>query len=85
MIEKLAFITIFCSSLLFSEKPFVKVRLDGQMGNQMFEIAACCALAWENGAEPVITDLQLQNTTYKRFFTRFLPMAPKKKTHIHLG
>lgn len=44
-------------SLNAGERPFVTVNLEGQFGNQCFQIATTCAYAWENDFEPIFPDL----------------------------
>lgn len=54
---------LLCTTLLvFSninaeEKPYVTGSILGGLGNQMFEVATTCALAWDHGAEPYFPDL----------------------------
>lgn len=39
------------------EKPFVIASVYGQLGNNFFEIATACALAWDHNADPYFPDL----------------------------
>ena len=69
-------VAFLCSALmLFSsvnaeEKPFVIGSILGGLGNQMFEVAATCALAWDNGAEP--------------YFPDFIPLLPYSESLRHV-
>ena len=56
MIRKFIFAVIFFSGPLLA-KDFVTAHVMGQLGNQMFIIAATEALARENGAEAIFPDL----------------------------
>lgn len=49
-------VTLWLSSLL-NAKPFVMGNLEGQLGNQLFQIAAAVSLALDNDAEAVFPDL----------------------------
>lgn len=57
------FLFLFVFSACFAEdpKPFVIGKLKGQLGNQMFEIAAALSLAQDNGAEAYFPDLSEQD------------------------
>lgn len=53
---------LYAALLLFAsmpagEKPYVVGSILGGLGNQMFEIATTCAVAWDNNAEPYFPDL----------------------------
>lgn len=66
---------LFAISLLFShvnaaEKPYVIGRILGGLGNQMFEVATTCALAWDNGADP--------------YFPDFIPCVPHSESLRHV-
>lgn len=45
------------SSLNPNQKPFVTCLFDGQLGNQMFEIATTLAYAWDNNMDACFPDL----------------------------
>lgn len=47
---------IACTALI-GEEPFVIGVFNGRLGNQLFNVAATCALAWDHGAEPCFPDL----------------------------
>jgi len=52
-------IFLFVPFLIFSQ-PFVTAELQGQLGNQMFIIAAAVSLALDCNAEPIFPDLMTQ-------------------------
>ena len=59
------FTTIIFSAVVgisscLNAKPFVSIMLKGQLGNQMFQIAAATSLALDNGAIAVCPDLVTQ-------------------------
>lgn len=58
------------SSLSAEERPYVIGSILGGLGNQMFEVATTCALAWDHGAEP--------------YFPDFIPLAPYSQSLHHV-
>lgn len=52
------YILFFMTGVSLWGEPYVVGRIMGQLGNQMFIIAATCSLAWEHGAKPVFPDLE---------------------------
>lgn len=52
------------------EKPFVTAKIYGQMGNNLFQVATACALAWDNGAEARFPDFDPASTSYQHLFFR---------------
>lgn len=48
---------LFFLNVHAGNKPYVIGSTLGGLGNQMFEVATTCALAWDNGAEPYFPDL----------------------------
>lgn len=67
-------------------KPYVIGSLLGQLGNQFFEIATTCAVAWDNGAEPYFPDLASQNSTdYQHMFFRFNTRPPSQTIEFECG
>jgi FkbM family methyltransferase len=44
--------------------PYVSARIYGRLGNNLFQIAAASAAAWDNGAEPVFPDLDPTSEQY---------------------
>jgi hypothetical protein len=59
------------------EKPFVSSHLMGYLGNQMFQIAAASALAWDNNAIPWFPELQ-GSEVHKHVFFRCNSATPKE-------
>lgn len=45
-----------CRETCENDKSYVIGSLLGQLGNQLFEVATACALAWDNGSEPYFPD-----------------------------
>jgi hypothetical protein len=71
--KKLSFLCIVLllfSSLSAEDKRYVTGSILGGLGNQMFEVATTCALAWDNGAEP--------------YFPDFIPLLPHSKSLHHV-
>lgn len=71
------------SSVNAKDKPYVVGSILGGLGNQMFEVATTCALAWDNGAEPYFPDYiphlpYSQSSLYHVFF-RCALYPPKNK------
>lgn len=66
----------FCTALLLfssvhaEDKLYVIGSILGGLGNQMFEVATTCALAWDNNAEP--------------YFPDFIPLLPHSKSLHHV-
>lgn len=58
--------------------------LMGQLGNQMFEIATTCALAWDNGVEAYFPDLSraMDNDVYHHIFFRCNVIPPSDEISI---
>lgn len=57
------FTIIAVNAQIESKKPFVTINLEGQLGNQFFEIAAAYAYALDNNLKVVLPDL-LSKTLY---------------------
>ena len=54
----LSVLIIFLSQTFAEEsKPFVIGSTSGGLGSQMFQVAATCAFAWDNGADPYFPSL----------------------------
>jgi len=69
------------------EKPYVTCRLDGQLGNQLHQIATTLAYAWDNGARPVFpelekTDFNIPINLKKVFFRLDTSGLPRPILHI---
>lgn len=58
------------------EKSFVTARIYGQLGNNFFQVATACALAWDNDAEPYFPDFTPTSVVYQRVFFRFKNTPP---------
>ncbi len=69
------FLIFFLSliNLTFSQeqKPYVIAEFSGQLGNNLFEVASACALAWDNDAEAYFPDLANRLELYHHVFSRF--------------
>jgi len=69
------------------ERPYVSCRLEGQLGNQLFEIATTLAYAWDYHLEPIFPDLNSKgwNIPHNRGMVFFrlnasaLPRPPLKE------
>jgi hypothetical protein len=64
-------------------KPFVTANLEGQLGNQMFQIAAAVSLAMDHNADAVFPDLVEKSnygipTNYKHVFFRLNATRPNE-------
>lgn len=78
---------VFCAlSFLQGEKPHISCHLKGQLGNQMFQVAAASALAWDHGVDVYFPDLMLSRgnliNNYKNVFYRCLSKSPKKISKV---
>lgn len=63
ILQHVIFTLIFCIHPLLEAKPFVTATLKGQLGNQMFQIAAATSLAIDHGVEAAFPDLE-KSTEY---------------------
>lgn len=71
MMNKFLCMLMLLSSAIFAEeKPYVIGSILGGLGNQMFEVATTCALAWDHGANP--------------YFPDFIPLLPHSKSLHHV-
>lgn len=57
-------------------KPFVMVEMRGQLGNNLFQAATGCALAWDHGAEPVFPEMTHFANLQAHVFSRCNVDAP---------
>lgn len=79
---KLIFAALFCTALLPAivnsneHKPFVTARMYGQLGNNFFQVAAACALAWDNDADIYFPDWNSNAPVYQHVFFRFSNSLP---------
>ncbi len=69
-----------------ASKPFVIGSSGGGLGNQMFQVATTCALAWDNGADPYFPDftptLPYADSSVHHVFYRCLRTPPNEPTSI---
>ncbi len=49
---------IFSVQSVWADKPYVMPKLTGQLGNQLFQIAAATSLALDNGAKVIVPELK---------------------------
>ena len=61
---------------LFSQERFITAHVFDQLGNNLFQIAATCALAWDNGAIPYFPDLLHKPMDYGHVFFRLNTHPP---------
>lgn len=65
------FIFILTYLGLYGEnKPYIIGSILGGLGNQLFEVATTCAVAWDHGAEP--------------YFPDYIPLLPHSQTLHHV-
>ena len=50
--------------------PYVSARVYGGLGNNLFQLAAASALAWQHRAQPVFPDLDPESACYRHLFLR---------------
>ncbi len=60
------------------QKPFVIAHVYGQLGNNLFQVAAASALAWEHHAEPCFPDFNSNSPVYCHVFFRCSNRRPSK-------
>ncbi|MCB1119190.1 MAG: alpha-1,2-fucosyltransferase [Chlamydiia bacterium] len=68
--KRTLFALIFFVTPLFADQPFVTAQYWGQLGNQLFQVATACGIAWDNGAEPIFPEIHPESTSFKHFFFR---------------
>lgn len=56
--------------------PYVTAQIYGRLGNNMFQIAAASALAWDHGAEPRFPEISPSSPLYRHRFFRCNIEAP---------
>lgn len=70
----------FSLSLSGHDRPCIQADLIGQMGNQMFEVAAASALAWDHDGDAYFPQMNPADPHYKHVFFRCCiekpPIAP---------
>lgn len=59
-----------CFCFCAEDKPYVIGSILGGLGNQLFEVATSCALAWDHGAEP--------------YFPDYIPLLPHSQSLHHV-
>lgn len=59
-------LNIFITSTSAVDKPYATCVLDGQLGNQLFQIATTLSYAWDNGLEPVFPELHREDSNISR-------------------
>ena len=67
---------------LFSETAYITGRLYSQLGNNLFQAATTCALAWDNNAMPYfpdLYDLHYQTWCYPHVLFRLNPTPPSSE------
>lgn len=72
LVTCLAMVSVFHGPCTAVEtvKPHVVADLYGQMGNNLFQVATACAVAWDHDAEPYFPDLASLPTLYHHIFSR---------------
>jgi hypothetical protein len=63
-------IAIIFFSFSYGEEYFVKGRIMGGIGNQLFQVAAASSLAWENNATPIFPGISTKSNAYKHILFR---------------
>lgn len=81
----IAFLTL---SSFLTAKPFVVGRLQGQLGNQFFQIAATVSLALENNATPLFPDLAIKQSegfpiNYRKIFSNLNVNQPQGNVQFY--
>ncbi len=70
------------------QQPCVEGKLKDQLGNQMFQVAATCAFAWDHNATPCFPDLLTKEDdgvpeNYEHVFFRCNTSCPKQPSSFH--
>ena len=66
----LCIVSLLFSNVSAEDNRYVIGSILGGLGNQMFEVATTCALAWDNGADP--------------YFPDFIPLLPYSQSLHHV-
>jgi hypothetical protein len=86
------FLIFYAFSLVFfklssEEKPYVVGSVRLGLGNQLFQVATTCALAWDNGADPYFPDyvnyFPHAESTYNHIFFRCDIVPPRQKISVN--
>jgi glycosyl transferase family 25 len=71
-------------SIKFEQKGLLNIKIMGGLGNQLFQIAAGCGIAWLNDMEPVFEKIYESPSVFKPrpvYWDSLLKNVPLKKTH----
>lgn len=69
-----------------AQKPFVMAAGHcGQLGNQLFQVATACALAWDNNAEPYFPDWHYDYPVNTHVFSRLNKKQPPYEIAFEWG
>jgi hypothetical protein len=88
------FLIFYAFSLVFfklssEEKPYVVGSIGFGLGNQLFQVATTCALAWDNEADPYFPDyvnyFPHAESMYNHIFFRCAIDPPKKKISVYFN
>jgi glycosyl transferase family 25 len=74
----------FDKSISFENKYYFTVTLKGGLGNQMFQVASGCAIAWLNEMEPVFEKIYESPSIFESrpvYWSSLFKNVPIKKTH----
>lgn len=74
----------FDKSLSFDNKSYLSINLKGGLGNQMFQIAAGCAIAWLNQMEPVFEKIYESPSVFESrpvYWNSLFKNVPVKKKY----
>jgi GR25 family glycosyltransferase involved in LPS biosynthesis len=74
----------FDKSLSFDKKSYLTVNLKGGLGNQMFQIAAGCSIAWLNQMEPIFEKIYESPSIFQPrpvYWSSLFKNVPVKKTY----
>lgn len=77
-----------CFLIANEQSPYVTCHFNGQLGNQLFQIAATLAYAWDYGAQPLFpelhrTDYQIAYNRDHIFFRLDASPLPRPVQHIY--
>lgn len=89
LMKYLACLFLFLQTLVASEKtPYVTVVFQGQLGNNLFQVAAASALAWDNGAVPLFPGLLGKGKDLRKNYKNVLfrcdtSRLPVRSSYVH--
>jgi len=81
--KQFGIISLWLMALPIFAKPYVEGTIKGGLGNQMFQIAATSALAWDNGAKPIFPSLKENSRPARHTLHRVDRQKPKKTPSTH--